>query len=303
MDCFDTRRTLSALSSFFRRQGRARLRPVLLFTAASILISPALTFAQDAYPDRLQLRLGYAFIFSADTDITYKPVAGLGATIDFQDVLGADSNSSGLRIDTRYRFNPKHSLGFSWYSSKFDGDNVTTQEITIDDKVIDAGATTQTEFKLSLFRLLYNYSFYHTDQVELAFSPGLYITRTELSLDAQGTIEDSMGMTIASSSRTDVDVSLPLPSLGVFMSYDITPKLMAELRSDFFYLKVGSFEGSMFEFFAGLEYRVHKYFALGAAYDRLQVGATSNKDDSIDFNHAQNLVYLYGTFYVFDTPL
>ncbi len=38
-----------------------------------------------------------------------------------------------------------------------------------------------------------------------------------------------------------------------------------------FYLSVGDFRGSMVEFYAGLEYRLFKYFALGAAYDLFAV--------------------------------
>ena len=75
---------------------------------------------------------------------------------------------------------------------------------------------------------------------------------------------------------------------------------MSQVRFDWFYLAVGNeFTGSLLEFYAGLEYRLFKHFALGASYDRLQAIVELDKKSSSGFSveNAWNTVFLYGALY------
>jgi hypothetical protein len=51
--------------------------------------------------------------------------------------------------------------------------------------------------------------------------------------------------------------------------------------------------------YAGLEYRLFKPFALGAAYDRLVISAESAASNGFRADVNWNLLYLYGTLYLF----
>ena len=99
-------------------------------------------------------------------------------------------------------------------------------------------------------------------------SPGLYVMKTTFNFAAQGMINGVQG----SSTVVNEQVTLPLPSIGLIANYNITPKLQFQSRYDFFYLTVNDYTGSMFEFYAGLEYRFFQHFAMGAAFDRLSAG-------------------------------
>lgn len=55
----------------------------------------------------------------------------------------------------------------------------------------------------------------------------------------------------------------------------------------------------MFEFYAGLEYRLFKNLAVGAAYDRLSTGLQNTNRGGFELDVAYNLVYFYGTVYAF----
>ena len=84
------------------------------------------------------------------------------------------------------------------------------------------------------------------------------------------------GTTIFAASQNE-DVTLPLPTLGLQVKYNILPRLQAQLRFDWFHLQVSDVKGSIVEVYAGLEYRLFKHFALGAAYDFLDVQADYQK--------------------------
>ena len=119
--------------------------------------------------------------------------------------------------------------------------------------------------------------------------------RTKFHFAGQGTINGTAGSTTI----VNEELTLPLPSIGLVANYNITPKLGFQSRYDFFYLSVGDYSGTMFEFYAGLEYRLFRHFAMGAAYDRLQAGLRGDGDKGFTVNFSYNLAYVYATLYLF----
>jgi hypothetical protein len=126
-------------------------------------------------------------------------------------------------------------------------------------------------------------------------SPGLYMMRTTFNFAAQGIINNVPG----TSTVVNEQLTIPLPSIGFIANYNITPKLQFQSRYDFFYLTVGDYTGTMFELYAGLEYRLFKHFAMGAAYDRLTAGLSGSGEQGFNVNFGYNLGYVYATLYAF----
>jgi hypothetical protein len=247
-------------------------------------------------PEKLMIRGGWAYVFGATANaVVAGPVLGVGTSVDFTNTLGGNTSTDAFRIDTLYHFNDRHALGFSWYRVGLSGDKVLNQQIQVGDNVVGAGAATQTSLSFNIYRLLYNYSFYRNDKVELAFSPGIYMMKTTFNLAGQGNINGTPG----NSTVVNEELTLPLPSVGLVANYNITPKLQFQSRYDFFYLTVNNYSGSMFEFYAGLEDRLFQRFALGAAYDRLQAGLRGDGNQGFNINFSYNLAYVYATLYLF----
>jgi hypothetical protein len=290
--------------SQWRSFARFSILPLVLALAAGFLSAvPSLVRAEETttpeLTDRLMIRGGWAYVFGAIANASVSgPVLGIGATVDFTTTLGGDTSTDAFRIDSLYRFNERHALGFSWYRVGLSGQKSLNQDILINDQTISAGATTQTSLSFNIYRLLYNYSFYRNDKVELAVSPGLYAMQTKFSFAAQGNITTPGGGTVAATTVNE-QLTLPLPSIGIVANYNITPKLQFQSRYDFFYLSVGDYTGNMFEFYAGLEYRLFQHFAMGAAFDRLTAGLSGSGDQGFNINFGYNLLYLYATLYAF----
>ena len=281
-----------------------------MLSAILPLTFPSLTWAEGTLwerlrgdpamlPDRFMIRGGGAYIFGADTTITLNgPITGIGTSIDYDQTLGGDTESSAFRVDARYRFNPQHNLAFTWYRVTRSGDKTVDQQLEVDDLLIQAGAQVNSSLNISLYRAMYNWSFYHTEDVELALSPGIYIAKIDTMLNANATIsagDQNMTVTPGSTSST---LTAPLPSIGGYVNYYITPRLHAEVRTDVFWVQVSNFTGSMLEFYAGMEYRLFEHLALGAAYDRLDVNVKI--DDNSGFgtiDNSWNLLYGFGTLY------
>ena len=219
----------------------------------------------------------------------------IGTNIDLTNTLGVDTSTDAFRLDGLYRFNDRHAIGLSWYRVGLSGEKSTNEQIQIRDQIVQAGAATQTSLSFNIYRLLYNYSFYRNEKVELGVSPGLYMMKTNFNFAAQGTINN----VVATSTVVNEQLTLPLPSIGLVANYNITPKLQFQSRYDFFYLTVGDYTGSMFEFYAGLEYRFFQHFAMGAAFDRLTAGLKGSGDQGFNVNFGYNLAYIYASLYAF----
>jgi hypothetical protein len=274
---------------------------VALASAGVLAMAPPPAAAEETtngeeLPDRFMIRGGWAYVFGTNATFTFNgATTGIGTSIDYADTLGGSSSWSSFRVDSQYRFNDRHSVGFAWYRISLNGANTINQQIEINDQTIAIGATTNSSLNLQLYRLLYNYSFYRNEKVELAVSPGLYIGNLKFNLAAAGTINGVPGST----TFVQDNLTVPLPSLGGVVNYKMTPRLQSQIRGDFFYVAAGDFVGSMFEFYAGLEYRLFKHFALGAAYDRLSVDVKNESRGGWRVNLDYNLLYMYGTIYVF----
>jgi len=252
--------------------------------------------AETPFQDKLMIRGGWAYVFGATANVAVGgPVLGVGTNIDFTQTLGGDTSTNAFRIDTLYRFNERHALGFSWYRVGLSGDKTLTEQIQIHDQVVAAGAFTQTSLSFNTYRLIYNYSFYRTDKAELAFSPGLYMMKTKFNFVGAATVNNTAGSAVI----VNEQLTVPLPSVGLIANYNITPKFQFQSRYDFFYLSLGAYSGSMFELYAGLEYRVIQHLALGAAYDRLQADLRADGHQGFTANFSYNLAYFYASVYLF----
>src|SRR5262245_59057790 len=148
---------------------------LLLVSILALTLSPPLqaeekTEEKTTAPlsDKLMIRGGWAYVFGAHANVAVGgPVLGVGTSIDFTQTLGGDTSTDAFRIDTLYRFNERHALGFSWYRVGLSGDKNLNQQIPVRDQIMEAGAATQTSLSFNTYRLIYNDSCYRNEKVEL----------------------------------------------------------------------------------------------------------------------------------------
>lgn len=280
-------------------------RTVRILISVAILSAcwPAFVRAEEPsdppLPEKLMIRGGWAYVFGATANVSKGgPLLGIGTNVDLTNTLGVDSSTDAFRLDGLYRFNDRHAIGLSWYRVGLSGSKSLNEQIQINDQTIAAGASTTTSLNFNIWRLLYNYSFYRNDKVELGVSPGLYMMQTKFNFAAQGTITSPTTGTFSATSVNE-QLTLPLPSIGLVANFNITPKLQFQSRYDFFYLTINNYTGSMFEFYAGLEYRLMKHFAMGAAFDRLTAELRGSGNQGFNINFSYNLLYIYATLYAF----
>lgn len=271
-----------------------------------LLIGPQAAQAEEAgseesLPDRFMIRGGYAYVFGADTTFGINGTSGVGTSVDFSTLLKGKQTDNAWRIDSAFRFNPKHSIGFSYYNVLRKGNNTINADITVGDTTFAVGGQVSSRLNVGMYRFYYNYSFHHDDKVELAGSVGFYMADISTSLTGNLTCT---GSTVCSGvpttpGATSEKLLAPLPSVGFLVNYNFTPRLRGMGRFDWFYVDSGNFKGAMNEVYIGLEYRIFKPFAVGAAYDRLSINVDYEPtgESGWTIQNDWNMLYAFGSFY------
>ena len=257
---------------FIKRYTRSMVMSFFVVSIVSVSLCKNV-IAEDevtlAFPDKWTIRAGAYIIDNADTSVAVFSDVGIGGGINFTDTLGGEDSDTVPRLDVLYRFNKKHAIDFSVFSIDRQGSTTLTVDLDIGNETFFASETLNSDIKYTLYRVGYNYSFYHSDKVELRLTAGLNITDYELKFE------------VVNGGRLEkADVSVPLPLFGLRMGYAITPKWYVNYVAETFFIEIeDAFKGSLFSYELNTEYRLFKHFSLGAGFARIGIDADIDDDD------------------------
>ncbi|MGB5603980.1 MAG: hypothetical protein WBO14_16245, partial [Gammaproteobacteria bacterium] len=224
----------------------------------------------------------------ADTTVSVNTDIGIGTVIDYKRDLGGEDSDTIPRIDAYYRFNKRHRIDFTAFRIDRKGERTLTIDLDIGDDNFVANETVFSDVKYTLYKLGYNYSFYHSPKVELSLSAGLNITDYELSF-----------RNLAGDKAEAAGVTVPLPVFGLRMGYAITPKWSVQYVSEAFFIEFDdTFKGALLNYELNTEYKLFKHFAIGAGIARLGIDAEINDDEwRGQVTDSYRGYTLFGTFY------
>lgn len=218
---------------------------------------------------------------------------GLGASVNFRDLLDMPENANIIRASAKYKFNAKHSLEFSYYSIDNDSRIKIDQELNWGDINVKAGAEVSSYFNTDIYKLNYNYSFYQTSKIDLLLRIGLHVTSIDTGFSANGNVD--INGTNEYTEVNNVNITAPLPVLGLGLSYNFTPKLKLNYKTDYFFLTIQDLKGNMLDSLLSLDYKFNRYIGAGVGYNITNMNFDTDTDDlniKVDHKVSGALVYL-----------
>ena len=252
--------------------GRERLlRALMAASVVAVLLfaGAARAGVEEPLPDRFMLRLGGYNISNANTIMRLDAAnAPVGAYIDFNETLGGDSRATVVRADGLFRFNDNHALGFAVYNVRFNGSRVLGRDIEWGGQTYPLSTQVDSELKFDVYKLNYQYSLFHNEEAELGASFGFHIMRVSAGIAASG----------INQAKSEA-VTAPLPVWGLYANYNFTPRFSVYYNYQFFFIDYeDKFRGGLQDFLFGLEYRLFRNVALGAAYNRFVMRVEIKED-------------------------
>jgi len=229
--------------------------------------------------DRIRLAVG-GYFPKIDSQIRISNDQGQGTLIDLEDDFGLDDSIASLRVQGHYRFNPEHRFIYSFIDASRDASNVVERDIIFDDKIFPAGSLVTADFSVQLIKLLYAYSFFQSNKMDLGFTAGV----VGLKLD-----------TILASPLVDQKKSssfLPLPVVGFRGMYVYNKKILMMANIDYFKIDESKVDAEVIDWSLAIEYDVFKKIALGLAYGNFDLdGEKKGDNDRFSFDIEGFFVY------------
>jgi opacity protein-like surface antigen len=226
---------------------------------AALLLCSATAWAERP-TDRYWLQLqafspGIESTARADALRTSRP----GTEISFESDLGLSDTETLPSVLLGMRFFDNWRVDFEYYSLKRDATRVTDRQIDFGDESFDLATQLSSSFESVIYRLTVGYSFVKSQEVDLGLALGLHLTDFELALSSAS----NLGSTVK---REAKDALAPLPTIGFYGSYAISPAFNIRGRADLLSLKYGDYDGSLTNVELTVDWRFSSNLSIGAGY-------------------------------------
>ena len=236
------------------------------------------------------------FITDASTEAAIGSGNFLGAAIRVEDDLGLRKDSSSLRSEWFYRFNPRHGLDIGYWALSRKGQRIIDEEFEFQDKIIQANANIATDFKTSYFRLAYKYSMVNTDRAEAGITAGLSTYRFNLALKGDISIKDPNGVLQENFDAVTESFLAPVPTIGFFLTYAMRPRLLFRVKADFLNLETGDLSGRLLDTTLGVEWYFSEHVGVGLVGNSTAIEVRDRSDNPWTVNYNQRGWVGYFTF-------
>jgi hypothetical protein len=223
-------------------------------------IHPSLTnkFSLDFgvfYPDR-KVRISAGSTLDGDNE-----------WIDFQGELNHATSDETFSMNFGWRFGEKWQLAAQYFDSSSSKQAVLEEDVEFNDVVFKAGSSVISGSHFSLVRLFFARDFAAADNQEFGIGAGFHFI--ELGASIQGEIITDGDENLFR--RESVRVSAPLPNIGAWYTYSVSPKWAFKARFDWISASVDPYEGHLINASLGANYQMLKNVGFGLSYNYFEL--------------------------------
>ncbi|MGI9272286.1 MAG: hypothetical protein ACR2QT_10955 [Woeseiaceae bacterium] len=251
---------------------------------AIILASFSAPAAADSLEgDRFSLSLG-VFLTDRDTDTRLDSSVGDGTELDLEDDLGLSSSESVFRLDGYYRFSERHRVDFSTFDLSRNSTAQIQRDIQWGDTLYAIDTVVESNFDLSIYKAAYTYSFMNSDDGYLGASLGLYVADAGVGLVEQNIGQAEVG-----------DLTAPLPVIGLRGQRNLSENWTVRASAELFFLEVDNIDGSLVDFFIGVDYAILDHVSIGAGFNSVNIDVKAKQNDfagELNWQYNGGLAYL-----------
>ncbi len=218
--------------------------------------------------DKFRISLGW---FNPRAETTLRLDASnsdLGTTLRLEDDVGLSKGNGLFRADGFYRFKKRHRVDFGYYDFDRSGTQTISAVINFGDEVFPIDALVNSFFDIEIIKISYTYLIIAKPNMTVGASIGFNISDVTFGLSAET-------MPIA---RT-AGASIPLPVFGLNGTYHLGSNFWLEAHVQYFYIDLGSIDGSIFDARVAVNYRIKNNFGIGIGYNVFSVRASKENPD------------------------
>jgi hypothetical protein len=270
----------------------------LLVIVSGLAATPAsaqLSNAQGLIENPFVANLGI-FIVGSDLKARLNGSSATNPDVDFNDTFGTGSDETRVRLDLLWRINPRHHVRFFYFDNDITRNRVLDRDIVWGDTTYHVGANVESNVKMKVYELAYEYAFMHRPDFELNGSVGIHYT--DLRIRLAGNATTGAGNT-AGFVTEERKLPAPLPVIGVRAGWAFAPQWYLEGIGQFFKISIDGYNGHWIDGRAGVTSMFTRNFGVGLGYNRWYTTVNvdrTNFNGSARFGYSGLQAYLTGTF-------
>lgn len=236
---------------------------VLCVVSASLAVLSSMPVQAESLHPRLDSAFGLAvggYWPSIDTMLRVDSTGGIGTSIDMEDDLNLQDRELMPFAALQIRLGERWRIEAEYFMLTRDAGYAIDQDLTIGEVTFPAGTGVTTNFDSDVYRLSVGYSFLKRPAYEMGVALGVHVTSFDLGVHSTGGLLSE-----------SADALAPLPTLGFYGQYALSPKWLLTGRGDVFSLEYEEFSGSLVNLNAAVEYQMSQHFGLGLGYRHINL--------------------------------
>ncbi len=228
--------------------------------------------------DRFGIGIG-AFKANLDTEISLGAEQLGNATVSIESDLGLKDAETRPLVDAYWRFAKRHQIKVQYFKLDRSSETILDKTIKLDGNEFPVNTDLQAFFDIENTSISYNYSFIFTEKHDLY--GGIGLSWQDYSFGANGSAIIDGNPPI--DAGVSASAAAPLPTLQLGYNWAFSPKWIWRTKLGGFGLDIdiekdGKFDGQIYEFSSGIEWRAWKNLSIGASYDAFRVEVDIESD-------------------------
>ena len=203
------------------------------------------------------------------------PVTGPNDPIDLEGQFGLDRSDETFSLNFGWRFGKKWDLGAQYFESSGARGAVLGEDIEWNDIVFGQGTNVIAGQDFRLIRMFFGRKFESSERQSIGVGAGIHWL--ELGVFIEGDIIVNGGGNPFR--RESVVAEMPLPNIGAWYMYSVSPNWAVKARVDWFSAEVGDYDGELINASLGMNYQMFEHFGVGVSYNFVDLDVTISKSD------------------------
>ena len=233
------------------------------------------------YPDReLDLRVNGS-------------IAGINNEIDFDRRRQFKSAGDIFAAELSWRFRGRWSFVGQYFKAEDGTSAVLKEDIEWGNVVFGAGSNAAIGTTFSLTRFFFGWQFDTSKSHDVGIGGGLHWINMGTLIEGKILINGTPAL-----ARRSVSAEAPLPNIGAWYKYSISPRWVLRARLDLLSADVGDFDGLLLNSAVGVNFDAFEHFGIGLNYNYFKLDVGIDKSDwRGDIETLYEGIYVYASYY------
>jgi hypothetical protein len=207
--------------------------------------------------DKVRITLGAMHVSSSTTLRADSTAQTAGTVLNGEDQFGLDSSDWEPKFQAMVRVATRHRISFDYFTLDRSGSVVVDKPITFRDVTFQPDDPLQTKLSLRTLGITYEYSFWHSEKLELAATLGVHATEIAARAEVQTQTRHII--------QTDNQAG-PVPTVGIDATWAISKRFYVDGRVQYLSVHVNNLDGSLGFYTFDALYRYRPNVSIGLGY-------------------------------------